>query len=419
MGTAIAQPNASQSATPRTRWLVIASLYLAQSIPSYLLIMAVPAALRAQGMGLEKVGLMSALMLPLILKFLWAPFVDRTGFGRWGHRRGWVICTQLATSLGIALLALGTPDNILAILAAGTLVALAIATQDIATDGYATKILSPEERPTGNGIQAGSVAVGVIVGGTLSMWLFEVWGWSATLLLMAALSLLPLAVLPLMSEVPDAAFTARTKPSLKHFLQRNGAWQVLGVAMVFRCSEGMVRSMESSYFLQHGLRLSEAGLLVGSSATIAGLLGSVLAASWIKRSNTHRVLLDLSGLRVICYLLFMVHALGLLSLMGSLGGTPMLAVLSLVLSMLRYMEMVALYALFMEAASPEQPGTDFTTLACAELLSYMLSSMVGGFVAKQLGFSGLFGVATVLALLSWWGTHVLLARYREKLSYGH
>ena len=87
------------------------------------------------------------------------------------------------------------------------------------------------------------------------------------------------------------------------------------------------------------------------------------------------------------------------------------------LSMLRYMEMVGLYALFMEAASPRQPGTDFSVLVCAELLSYMLSAMAGGYIAKQLGFAAMFGVATALALLSWWAARALLARYRKVLSH--
>jgi PAT family beta-lactamase induction signal transducer AmpG len=401
------------SPTPRARWWLIAGLYLAQGIPSYLLIMAVPAALRAQGMGLEQVGLLSVLMLPVILKFLWAPWVDRIRFGRWGHRRGWILGTQLSTSLGIALLALCQPQQITAILAAGMLVALSIATQDIATDGYATQVLTPAQRPLGNGIQAAAVALGVIVGGTLSMALFEQWGWKATLLLMAALSLLPLALLPAMQEAaPSSESPGVPRPSLRHFLHLPAALPILGVALVYRLSEGMVRSMESSYVLQHGLRLSEAGLLTGSAAAIAGLVGSAVATRWLQHRQQHQVLLGLSGLRVLCYVLFALHAA------GALGGTMSLGLLALGLAMLRYMEMVALYALFMTTASPRQPGTDFSILVCAELLSYMLSSMAGGFIAKQLGFVGLFSVASGLALLSWWLTKALLLRSRKPVPHG-
>ena len=415
--TLSAEASATGAAAGRQRWALVAALYLAQSIPSYLLIMAVPAALRSLGLGLDKVGMLSVLMLPLILKFLWAPLVDRTRFGRLGHRRGWVVITQLCTSAGIALLAFSDPSHITAVLLAGMLIALSIATQDIATDGYATRLLRPSERAAGNGIQAGAVAVGVLLGGTLSMWLFERWGWSATLLLMASLSLLPLAALPWMRESPVSTLEVQERASLRRFFQRPGAWSILGLALVYRASEGMVRTMESSYLMHNGLRLSEAGGLLGSSATVAGLIGSILGARWLMRSTPDKVLLSLSGMRVACYLLFGIHALGMLAMLGPMGHTPILGFLAMSLSMLRYMEMVGLYALFMEAASPRQPGTDFSVLVCAELLSYMLSAMAGGYIAKQLGFAAMFGVATALALLSWWAARTLLARYRKVLSH--
>jgi PAT family beta-lactamase induction signal transducer AmpG len=403
-------PVASQG---RQRWALVAALYLAQSVPSYLLIMAVPAALRAwawagQDRHAVRADAAADSQIPL------GTAGGSHGFGRLGHRRGWVLITQLCTSAGIALLALSDPGHITAVLLAGMLIALSIATQDIATDGFATRLLKPSERPTGNGIQAAAVAVGVIVGGTLSMALFEVWGWTATLLAMAAVSLLPLAVLPWMQEQPGSKGTATRVAA--PLLQRPGAWSILGLALVYRASEGMVRTMESSYLMHNGLRLSEAGGLQGSAATIAGLIGSVIAARWLMRSNPDKVLLSLSGLRVVCYLVFSIHALGVMSALGTLGHTPMLGFLAMSLSMLRYMEMVGLYALFMEAASPDQPGTDFSVLVCAELLSYMISAMAGGYIAKQLGFATLFGIASGLALLSWLAASLLLKRYRKALA---
>ena len=65
--SAMSATAAKAAVTDRQRWVLVGALYLAQSIPSYLLIMAVPAALRALGLGLDKVGLLSMLMLPLIL----------------------------------------------------------------------------------------------------------------------------------------------------------------------------------------------------------------------------------------------------------------------------------------------------------------------------------------------------------------
>ena len=400
-------------ARPRGFWAVLVALYIAQGIPGYLLIMAVPAALRAAGMPLQQVGMLSVLMLPLVLKFLWAPFVDRWQPLGWGHRRSWILCTQLATAAGVVLLALCGPQvPIATIVAIGMLISLSVATQDIATDGYATQQLRGTELGRGNAIQAAAVAGGVLIGGSLSLVLMERLGWQPALLLMAALCLLPLLTLPWMVEperMPAAAAPgqAKTEPSLRNFLQRPGMLSVLALAVVFRLSEGMQRSMESSYLLHNELSLGQVGVLGGTGAAIAGLAGSALAALWLRWRSREQVLLALSGIRALVFALFLLHSLHLL------GSDLPLVGLTVALSLLRYMEMVALYALFMSASSHSQPGTDFTILACAEFLTYMLSSMAGGFIAKQFGFSGLFALTSALAVFSWLAVARLLLSYRS------
>ena len=77
---------------------------------------------------------------------------------------------------------------------------------------------------------------------------------------------------------------------------------------------------------------------------------------------------------------------------------------------LRYMELVALYSLFMGLASPDQPGTDFTLLTCAELVVYMAGSSLAGLVADRFGYANLFSTATTLSALGIAVAWILLAR---------
>ncbi|WP_300299487.1 hypothetical protein [Ferrovibrio sp.] len=68
----------------------------------------------------------------------------------------------------------------------------------------------------------------------------------------------------------------------------------------------------------------------------------------------------------------------------------------------RYMEVVALYTLFMGAAAKERAGTDFTLLSCAQLFVFMGGALVSGVLADAVGYTGLFAVATLLSVLSLW-----------------
>ncbi len=66
-------------------------------------------------------------------------------------------------------------------------------------------------------------------------------------------------------------------------------------------------------------------------------------------------------------------------------------------TMVRYMEIVALYSLFMSVTSSQQPGTDFTILSCAQLIVYLVGSMVAGRLADMMGYGPLFALATAIS----------------------
>lgn len=388
---------------------VLAGLYLAQGIPGYLLVAAIPPIMRELGVSRTAIGMLAVLMIPLTIKFLWAPMVDRFRLMAIGHRRGWILPTQAGTVLAIAALALVQPTDIMAIFVIGLAISLLTSTQDIATDGYATLALREEDRAIGNAIQGGAVALSVIIGGTLSLLLYGWVGWQAMVLIIAAVSALPLVAIAFMPEDGDTArFSPGARPSLARFLKRPEAVTVLAIALTYRASEGLVKSMEGSYLVDAGLPLSAIGYLSGISAATAGLAGSFIAAMLVRKSGTGGTLLLLGGLRTICFLMFSLHATGHLTGMWVLLGAAGFQTL------IRYMEIVALYSLFMAVSSREQPGTDFTILSCAQIIVYLAGSMMAGAIADNIGYPALFLSATVISGLAIILTLRLLARLRRQ-----
>ncbi|MGX5734998.1 MFS transporter [Bosea thiooxidans] len=367
---------------------VLGGLYLAQAIPSYLFVAALPPIMRESGVSRTAIGYMSILLLPLVIKFLWAPWIDRIRPFARAHRAGWVFITQSLTILAIlALLAVG-PTEVGAIIAIGFVASLLISTQDIATDGYAAKYLPEEDRAIGNAIQGGSVAFGVVIGGTLGLVLYHHVGWTGMLVTIAAISLLPLVAAAMMREDDPVPGTATPRPSIRAFLKRPEARQILWIALIYRASEGLVKAMEGAYLVDAGIPLDQIGYLSGLSATTAGLAGSAIAAWMVKRQGLAFVLAMLGGLRTLCFLLFAAHAFGAVAGVWPLFGAAGFQTL------IRYMEIVALYSLFMSVTTSEQPGTDFTILACAQLLVYLAGSMLAGKMADVLGYHWLFALAT-------------------------
>ncbi|WP_038363267.1 MFS transporter [Bosea sp. UNC402CLCol] len=404
-GTAAAESDAAPRGGRYRLFAVLSGLYLAQAIPSYLFVAALPPIMRELGVSRTAIGSMSILLLPLVIKFLWAPWIDRIRPFARAHRAGWVFITQSLTILAILALIAAGPTQVGAIVAIGFVASVLISTQDIATDGYAAKYLPEEDRPIGNAIQGGSVAFGVVIGGTLGLVLYHHVGWTGMLVTIAAVSLLPLVAAAMMREDDPVAGQAVARPSIRAFLKRPEARQILWIALIYRASEGLVKAMEGAYLVDAGIPLDQIGYLSGLSATTAGLAGSALAAWMVKRHGLSVVLALLGGMRTLCFLLFTAHALGVV-----VGAWPLFGAAGFQ-TLIRYMEIVALYSLFMSVTTSEQPGTDFTILSCAQLLVYLAGSMLAGRLADALGYGWLFAIATAISAIAVIATVRMIVRF--------
>ncbi|MCX8995830.1 RhtX/FptX family siderophore transporter [Rhizobiaceae bacterium BDR2-2] len=373
---------------------VLGGLYLAQGIPTYLLLVALPPIMRESGASRTAIGLFSLLMLPLILKFAVAPLVDRwSPLPKLGHRRGWVVPTQLLVSAGIASMALVDPSDAGILFCVCLSITIISSIQDIATDGYAVRHLTDETRSIGNAVQAGAVALGVIIGGTAALVVFHIAGWRTMILLVAALSLLPLAAAWAMQPEAPAAGRDRKRASLLGFFRRPNAWLILGFALTYRASEGLVRGMEGAYLVDIKVQTDWIGYLSGGAAATAGLIGVAIAAFLIRSAGLTATLVLLGGLRSICFLAFALNAFGIWPGIGVAMSA------SAFQTLIRYMELVAIYSFFMKSSSNDQPGTDFTILTCAELIVYVVGASLAGLVADRFGYPALFSTATVISLL--------------------
>ena len=119
---------------PLSTWLLLASLYMTQNLGLGFFWIALVAIMRRQGMPLEQLGVIYLLGLFWVIKFLWAPLIDRYGFGRLGHYRGWLLLTQ--SGMVLCLVVIGCLDiatQLGAVFAGCAVLAFLCSSQDIAT----------------------------------------------------------------------------------------------------------------------------------------------------------------------------------------------------------------------------------------------------------------------------------------------
>ncbi len=251
------------------RYGVLATLYFAQGLPFGFFTLAVPVLLRAQGHDLRSVAGSSLLLLPWGLKFLWAPVVDR-----YGAKRSWILPMQLVNAAILTGLATRPAADLPSLAAGMFLVAAASATQDVATDGLAVKLLPEDERGTGNGIQVGAYRIGMVVGGGLVPFVYERWGPSVAFVGMAALVALTTLPVTTIREPPPSE--GRALPAIGLDVVRPwlapAAWPWLATLFLYKAGDAMATPLVKPMLVDQGWSMSEIGALTG-------LAGSTVAAT--------------------------------------------------------------------------------------------------------------------------------------------
>lgn len=390
--------NMPQPCPRNHRFLMLATLYISQAVPLGFFVVALPAILRREGLGLELVGVLSALALPWLIKFLWAPLVDRFSLTRSrssrgrsrGHFKSWILPLQIlciAAAVAIAQLDVRdiTSTSLPWLVAAGAVFMFASATQDIATDGLAVGIVEERDRGRANGVQVGGYYLGQIAGGGLLLVIYASYGWTAAVLSMAGL--LSLALLPVWSfrEAPrevDAERSANAKidyGAIRRFVRRPGgrAWAV--ILITFRAGEGASLAMLSPMLVDSGLDLDFIGVTVGVAASIASLAGAAVAGFTVARLGRKRALLLFAAVQAIALLGYLLPAYGVTETM------PILTIVATA-AFASGLATTALYTNMMDRCDPGTPATDFTLQQSLAAFGPMIGAIGSGFLAKALGY---------------------------------
>jgi len=234
--------------------------------------------LRDVGLELGAIGLISYAGFFYVLKFAWAPLVDRFPLPFLGRRRGWLLLSQAV--LATALLAMATQDprhSLALFVAMASLAALAGATQDIVVDAYRIEIAPQESQ----GALAATYTLGyrlaLMTSSAFVLYIAQAASWSVAYLVMAMLMMLPIAATLLSPEPVDGAKSvnrqldvvqAFVKP-FSEFFGRNG-WKL---ALAFLCFVGLFKFPDQMIGVMAGPFYLDSGYTKADIANVSKLYG--------------------------------------------------------------------------------------------------------------------------------------------------
>jgi MFS transporter, putative signal transducer len=376
--------------------VAIGGLYVGQSIIGGVTFSALPSVLRDRGLPLDRIGLTYLAVLPWVLKFLWAPAIERYRLPSTGpsRSRSIVLIGGLISAFCFAVAAMIGPTAFVPLMAIFIVVAFAASTVDIACDGHAVESLSERYHGWGNAAQVGGAYLGFAIGSGLFLVLVARVDWGQAMVVMAVL--LVLLGLPFVLSPASTAVDARShRPSLRDALSRSEMRKGLALAALYAVSQKWGLAMLGPFLVDSGLDLDSLGIVNGAGGMILGfgcaLLGGALVRLW--------------GARAIMVLALILQAATLSGLAAAawVGEASQLLLLGLGLassSAIMALGFVALYAQFMALSDPRQAGIDFTLLQCMDAFVSMIGGIGAGWIAQNFGYSACFGLAAVLVILA-------------------
>jgi len=268
------------------RMLVALLMGISCGLPLNLTLTVMQAWMKAEGVDLATIGLMSLVGIPYTLKFLWAPVMDRYTLPFLGRRRGWLFIAQIALVISIAGMGFTDPAGNPAMVAiAACFVTFFSASQDIVVDAYRREDIPDKELGFASSLYINGYRIGMLVAGGAGLILADHIPFCLIYLLMAA-CLVPGIITTLLTpeprgvgNAPQTLRSAVVEPLVEYF-NRSGAIWVLLFILLYKTGDSMAAAMATPFYLDIGYSNTQIGTVVklfGFWATIAGaFLGGVL-----------------------------------------------------------------------------------------------------------------------------------------------
>lgn len=398
----------------RPRILAVLILGFVSGLPLALTASTLTAMLTDYGVSISIIGGFALVGVSYSWKFLWAPFIDNARipfFSRTlGHRKSWLLLTQIALILTILSVVLIDPRTELKLLATTAFIlAFLSASQDIIIDAFRIELLKYDEQGAGAAIIILGYRLGMLASSAGALSFAHYFGWQYTYFVMAMLMLLGAGICVLFNE-PSAAAKKQERISISwfknsfigpfaEFFKREQSLLILLFAILYKLSDAYAGVLTTPFLLKLGFDKLEIAAIVKTYGFFATILGAFLGGYLVERIGMKKALIMGGILQVLSNLAFLIQyqaghnnyvLMMVISIENFTGGIGTAALVAYLSSLCNIKFTATQYALL----------SSFVTFARSTL------SSSSGLLEEQVGWAIFFIISAALSLPA-----ILLLKY--------
>jgi PAT family beta-lactamase induction signal transducer AmpG len=376
------------------------------------------------GVDLGTIGLFSLVGVPYTIKFLWAPIVDAFDvpiLGRLlGHRRGWLVFSQILLMAAIVLLGAQDPLNApLMVALAAVIVATASATQDIVIDAFRVEYLPTENQAAGMAYFVAAYRIGMLVstaGAVALVAYLEYIGvnkslvWTYGYAAMAALVVVGMIAALLAKEPrankreaeaeasgeragnPIARFFRAAYDAFADFFEKRDALLILLFVVLFKLTDALAGVMTGPFVLDIGFDKASYAAIIKGVGLAASLIGGVAGGLLARAMPLSRALMVAGILQAIANFTFawqaelgvnhaaLVMAISTENFTSAIGTVVFIAYLSAL------------------CTSPAHTATQFALLTALASVGRTMLASPAGYIAETTGWVWFFIICAAAAI---------------------
>ena len=382
------------------RMLICVFTGFTSGLPLYLLFQLVPGWLRMEGVGLAEIGFFALVQFPFTWKFIWSPIIDRFTLPFLGHRRGWMLFTQVVLLFSMGSMGVFKPDvSIWSIAYLSIAVAFFSASQDIVLDAYRRELLPDVELGLGNSIHVQAYRLSGLIPGALGFILADHLPWHMVFVIVALFMLVGIIA----TLVIDEAIAEPTPPKtlrdsviepFRDFLGRAGlrpALLVLTFLFLYKLGDNMATALQTPFFIDLGFTGTQIGSISKMASLVAVILGGIVGGIIMVKLAINRALWLFGIVQIVSILGFVI--------LSEVGPNPWMLGVAVFFEYLGVgLGTAALIAFMARTTNPSFAATQLALFTAIAAVPRVFANSVTGVIVEQTGWTNFFLLCMIFAI---------------------